>query len=125
MSHRSLVLAWCTVPLHTEQKITWHSERLVFCKAPRIWFVMLTTLGKFLLMLLVVGEEAAQTLVGQEVLKGGNKAIVKLLESMSTGSLVKMHLPRAHCAEAAEKILGIRLTVHKNAPLNPSANTQG
>ncbi|KAG1887595.1 tRNA synthetases class I-domain-containing protein [Suillus subluteus] len=36
----------------------------------------------------VVGEEAAQTLVGQEVLKGGNKAIVKLLES--TGSLVKV-----------------------------------
>ncbi|OAX32892.1 isoleucyl-tRNA synthetase [Rhizopogon vinicolor AM-OR11-026] len=36
----------------------------------------------------VVGEEAAQTLVGQEVLKGGNKGIIKLLES--TGSLVKM-----------------------------------
>jgi len=36
----------------------------------------------------VVGEEAAQTLVGQEVLKGGGKAIVKLLES--TGSLVKL-----------------------------------
>ncbi|KAG2137399.1 tRNA synthetases class I-domain-containing protein [Suillus bovinus] len=36
----------------------------------------------------VVGEEAAQTLVGQEVLKGGNKAIVNLLES--TGSLVKV-----------------------------------
>ncbi|KAG1830047.1 tRNA synthetases class I-domain-containing protein [Suillus subalutaceus] len=36
----------------------------------------------------VVGEEAVQTLVGQEVLKGGNKAIVKLLES--TGSLVKV-----------------------------------
>lgn len=34
----------------------------------------------------VVGEEAAQTLVGQEVLKGGSKAIVKLLES--AGSLV-------------------------------------
>ncbi|KAG0707905.1 tRNA synthetases class I-domain-containing protein [Suillus ampliporus] len=36
----------------------------------------------------VVGEEAAQTLVGQEVLKGGSKAIVKLLES--TGHLVKV-----------------------------------
>jgi isoleucyl-tRNA synthetase len=36
----------------------------------------------------VVGEEAAQTLVGQEVLKGGCKAIVKLLES--AGSLVKV-----------------------------------
>lgn len=34
----------------------------------------------------VVGEKAAQTLVGQEVLKGGNKAIIKLLES--AGSLV-------------------------------------
>jgi isoleucyl-tRNA synthetase len=36
----------------------------------------------------VVGEEAAQLLVGQEVLKGGSKAIVGLLES--TGSLVKV-----------------------------------
>jgi isoleucyl-tRNA synthetase len=36
----------------------------------------------------VVGEEAAQLLVGQEVLKGGSKAIVGLLES--TGSLVKI-----------------------------------
>jgi isoleucyl-tRNA synthetase len=36
----------------------------------------------------VVGEEAAQTLVGQEVLKDGSKAIVKLLET--TGSLVKV-----------------------------------
>ncbi|OAX41682.1 hypothetical protein K503DRAFT_854505 [Rhizopogon vinicolor AM-OR11-026] len=32
----------------------------------------------------VAGEETAQTLVEQEVLKGGSKAIVKLLESMST-----------------------------------------
>ncbi|OAX32947.1 hypothetical protein K503DRAFT_786853 [Rhizopogon vinicolor AM-OR11-026] len=37
----------------------------------------------------VIGEEAAQTLVGQEVLKGESKVIVNLLES--TGSLVKMH----------------------------------
>ena len=37
----------------------------------------------------VVGEEAAQTLVGQEVLKGESKVIVNLLES--TGSLVKMY----------------------------------
>ncbi|KAG1738733.1 tRNA synthetases class I-domain-containing protein [Suillus lakei] len=36
----------------------------------------------------VVGEEAAQTLVGQEVLQGGSKAVVELLES--TGSLVKV-----------------------------------
>lgn len=36
----------------------------------------------------VVGEEAAQMLVGQEVLKDGSKAIIKLLES--TGSLVKV-----------------------------------
>ncbi|KAG1872417.1 tRNA synthetases class I-domain-containing protein [Suillus subalutaceus] len=36
----------------------------------------------------IVGEEAAQTLVGQEVLEGVSKAIVKLLES--TGSLVKV-----------------------------------
>ena len=36
----------------------------------------------------IVGEEAAQTLVGQEVLKGGSKAIIKLLES--AGSLVKV-----------------------------------
>ncbi|KAG1900331.1 tRNA synthetases class I-domain-containing protein [Suillus fuscotomentosus] len=36
----------------------------------------------------VVGEEAAQALVGQEVLKGGNKAIIRLLESI--GSLVRV-----------------------------------
>jgi len=36
----------------------------------------------------VIGHEAAQILVGQEVLKGGSKAIIKLLES--TESLMKV-----------------------------------
>ncbi|KAG2104415.1 tRNA synthetases class I-domain-containing protein [Suillus discolor] len=45
--------------------------------------------GKFSLGVAhVVGEEAAQALVGQEVLKGGNKAIIRLLESI--GSLVRV-----------------------------------
>ncbi|OAX31326.1 hypothetical protein K503DRAFT_806153 [Rhizopogon vinicolor AM-OR11-026] len=43
----------CAHLKHTGQRITWHSECLVFCKAPRTLFVMLTAPGKFVLTLLM------------------------------------------------------------------------
>jgi isoleucyl-tRNA synthetase len=36
----------------------------------------------------IVGSAAGQTLIGQEVLKGGSKAVIELLKS--TGNLVKV-----------------------------------